>query len=102
MTRLFLEGRTETVRSCTKEACSFVKAMEDKGKTVGVGLLLWVWASFKASGVCMSSPIRLVTFTSSLEGPGPAMGLGNREGPGLVSDLKVLTDGWGQRYLSIV
>ncbi|XP_015978002.1 carnitine O-palmitoyltransferase 1, brain isoform isoform X4 [Rousettus aegyptiacus] len=33
MTRLFLEGRTETVRSCTKEACSFVNAMEDKGKT---------------------------------------------------------------------
>ncbi|XP_039734563.1 palmitoyl thioesterase CPT1C isoform X2 [Pteropus medius] len=33
MTRLFLEGRTETVRSCTKEACSFVKAMEDKGRT---------------------------------------------------------------------
>jgi hypothetical protein len=38
MTRLFLEGRTETVRSCTREACNFVKAMEDKEKTVGVGL----------------------------------------------------------------
>ncbi|XP_007531401.2 carnitine O-palmitoyltransferase 1, brain isoform isoform X2 [Erinaceus europaeus] len=34
MTRLFLEGRTETVRSCTREACSFVRAMEDKEKTV--------------------------------------------------------------------
>nr|KAF6406520.1 carnitine palmitoyltransferase 1C [Molossus molossus] len=33
MTRLFLEGRTETVRSCTREACSFVRAMEDKEKT---------------------------------------------------------------------
>ncbi|XP_010991477.1 palmitoyl thioesterase CPT1C [Camelus dromedarius] len=33
MTRLFLEGRTETVRSCTREACNFVKAMEDKEKT---------------------------------------------------------------------
>uniref|UniRef100_A0A8C6RY89 Carnitine O-palmitoyltransferase 1, muscle isoform n=1 Tax=Nannospalax galili TaxID=1026970 RepID=A0A8C6RY89_NANGA len=30
MTRLFLEGRTETVRSCTREACHFVRAMEDK------------------------------------------------------------------------
>ncbi|XP_064150028.1 palmitoyl thioesterase CPT1C isoform X2 [Loxodonta africana] len=33
MTRLFLEGRTETVRSCTREACNFVKAMEDDEKT---------------------------------------------------------------------
>nr|XP_034373501.1 carnitine O-palmitoyltransferase 1, brain isoform isoform X3 [Arvicanthis niloticus] len=33
MTRLFLEGRTETVRSCTKEACQFVRAMDDKEKT---------------------------------------------------------------------
>ncbi|XP_036163139.1 carnitine O-palmitoyltransferase 1, brain isoform isoform X3 [Myotis myotis] len=35
MTRLFLEGRTETVRSCTREACNFVRAMEDREKTVG-------------------------------------------------------------------
>ncbi|XP_071460433.1 palmitoyl thioesterase CPT1C isoform X6 [Marmota flaviventris] len=35
MTRLFLEGRTETVRSCTREACNFVRAMEDQEKTVG-------------------------------------------------------------------
>ncbi|KAJ7989930.1 hypothetical protein DPEC_G00309590 [Dallia pectoralis] len=27
-TRLFREGRTETVRSCSKESCAFVKAME--------------------------------------------------------------------------
>ncbi|XP_062032404.1 carnitine O-palmitoyltransferase 1, brain isoform isoform X2 [Lepus europaeus] len=33
MTRLFLEGRTETVRCCTREACDFVRAMEDKEKT---------------------------------------------------------------------
>ncbi|XP_055469414.1 carnitine O-palmitoyltransferase 1, brain isoform isoform X2 [Psammomys obesus] len=33
MTRLFLEGRTEAVRSCTTEACRFVRAMEDKEKT---------------------------------------------------------------------
>ena len=27
MTRLFREGRTETVRSCTQESCAFVRAM---------------------------------------------------------------------------
>lgn len=30
MTRLYLNGRTETVRSCTEESCKFVKAMLDK------------------------------------------------------------------------
>ncbi|XP_032076741.1 carnitine O-palmitoyltransferase 1, liver isoform isoform X1 [Thamnophis elegans] len=29
MTRLFREGRTETVRSCTVQSCNFVQAMED-------------------------------------------------------------------------
>uniref|UniRef100_A0A672ZY62 Choline/carnitine acyltransferase domain-containing protein n=1 Tax=Sphaeramia orbicularis TaxID=375764 RepID=A0A672ZY62_9TELE len=29
MTRLFREGRTETVRSCSNESCAFVKALED-------------------------------------------------------------------------
>lgn len=33
MTRLYKEGRTETVRSCTLETCAFVKAMEDKNIT---------------------------------------------------------------------
>ena len=28
MTRLFREGRTETVRSCSSEGCAFVKALE--------------------------------------------------------------------------
>jgi carnitine O-palmitoyltransferase 1, liver isoform len=32
MTRLFIEGRTETVRSCTVEAVEFVLAMGDKEK----------------------------------------------------------------------
>lgn len=27
MTRLFREGRTETVRSCTSESCAFVRSM---------------------------------------------------------------------------
>ncbi|CAO2584083.1 Carnitine O-palmitoyltransferase 1, liver isoform [Lemmus lemmus] len=34
MTRLFREGRTETVRSCTTESCNFVMAMMDPTKTV--------------------------------------------------------------------
>ncbi|XP_065447990.1 carnitine O-palmitoyltransferase 1, liver isoform isoform X7 [Chrysemys picta bellii] len=29
MTRLFREGRTETVRSCTTESCNYVRGMED-------------------------------------------------------------------------
>ncbi|XP_021489880.1 carnitine O-palmitoyltransferase 1, liver isoform isoform X1 [Meriones unguiculatus] len=33
MTRLFREGRTETVRSCTMESCNFVLAMVDPTKT---------------------------------------------------------------------
>ncbi|XP_067674607.1 carnitine O-palmitoyltransferase 1, liver isoform-like isoform X2 [Haliotis asinina] len=33
MTRLFREGRTETVRSCTVESCAFVRAMDDKNNT---------------------------------------------------------------------
>ncbi|KAK1159869.1 carnitine O-palmitoyltransferase 1, liver isoform-like isoform X1 [Acipenser oxyrinchus oxyrinchus] len=33
MTRLFREGRTETVRSCTVESCNFVHAMMDSQKT---------------------------------------------------------------------
>lgn len=33
MTRLFREGRTETVRSCTVESKEFVNAMNDKNKT---------------------------------------------------------------------
>lgn len=34
MTRLFREGRTETVRSCTTESCNFVLAMVDPSQTV--------------------------------------------------------------------
>lgn len=34
MTRLFREGRTETVRSCTVESCDFVLAMADPTQTV--------------------------------------------------------------------
>lgn len=34
MTRLFREGRTETVRSCTREATAFVRSMEDPDTSV--------------------------------------------------------------------
>lgn len=34
MTRLFREGRTETVRPCSVESSAFVRAMEDKNTTV--------------------------------------------------------------------
>lgn len=34
MTRLFREGRTETVRPCTVESSAWVKAMEDSNSTV--------------------------------------------------------------------
>ncbi|MBN3321161.1 CPT1A palmitoyltransferase, partial [Atractosteus spatula] len=33
MTRMFREGRTETVRSCTNESTAFVRAMEDPQRT---------------------------------------------------------------------
>ncbi|XP_041093469.1 carnitine O-palmitoyltransferase 1, liver isoform-like [Polyodon spathula] len=38
MTRLFREGRTETVRSCTSESCAFVRALESH-ETEGAELL---------------------------------------------------------------
>ena len=34
MTRLFLEGRTETVRPVTMESTAFVRAMSDPNTTV--------------------------------------------------------------------
>ncbi|XP_042531921.1 carnitine O-palmitoyltransferase 1, liver isoform [Dipodomys spectabilis] len=47
MTRLFREGRTETVRSCTMESCSFVLAMADPTQTVEQRLRLFKLASEK-------------------------------------------------------
>ena len=36
MTRLFREGRTETVRSCSVESTAFVHAMEEKNRDVSL------------------------------------------------------------------
>ncbi|XP_048215651.1 carnitine O-palmitoyltransferase 1, liver isoform [Perognathus longimembris pacificus] len=47
MTRLFREGRTETVRSCTSESCNFVLAMVDPTQTVEQRLKLFKLASEK-------------------------------------------------------
>ncbi|KAM8836472.1 carnitine O-palmitoyltransferase 1, liver isoform 2-T3 [Spinachia spinachia] len=46
MTRLFKEGRTETVRSCTNESCAFVRALEG-GEEVDVCRRLFHEASEK-------------------------------------------------------
>ncbi|XP_030626166.1 carnitine O-palmitoyltransferase 1, liver isoform [Chanos chanos] len=46
MTRLFREGRTETVRSCSNESCAFVKALEG-GESVEVCRKLFRVASEK-------------------------------------------------------
>ena len=34
MTRLFREGRTETIRSCTSQSCDWVRSMDNSSKTV--------------------------------------------------------------------
>uniref|UniRef100_A0A8C5DBB7 Carnitine O-palmitoyltransferase 1, muscle isoform n=1 Tax=Gouania willdenowi TaxID=441366 RepID=A0A8C5DBB7_GOUWI len=47
MTRMFRDGRTETVRSCTNEAVAFVRAMEDCGATNAQRLALFRRAADK-------------------------------------------------------
>ncbi|NP_001123277.1 carnitine O-palmitoyltransferase 1, liver isoform [Sus scrofa] len=47
MTRLFREGRTETVRSCTTESCNFVLAMVDPTQPVEQKLKLFKIAAEK-------------------------------------------------------
>ncbi|XP_074086985.1 carnitine O-palmitoyltransferase 1, liver isoform [Macrotis lagotis] len=47
MTRLFREGRTETVRSCTMESCNFVLTMMDPTQTVEKKLKLFKAAANK-------------------------------------------------------
>ncbi|XP_068922633.1 carnitine O-palmitoyltransferase 1, liver isoform [Petaurus breviceps papuanus] len=47
MTRLFREGRTETVRSCTMESCNFVRAMVDSAQPVEQKLKLFKIAADK-------------------------------------------------------
>ncbi|KAM4677552.1 carnitine O-palmitoyltransferase 1, muscle isoform [Discoglossus pictus] len=45
MTRMFREGRTETVRSCTSQSCDFVRAMEDPEQSPSARLALYRKAS---------------------------------------------------------
>ncbi|XP_043980469.1 carnitine O-palmitoyltransferase 1, muscle isoform isoform X2 [Gambusia affinis] len=47
MTRMFRDGRTETVRSCTSEAAAFVQAMEDPDATNAQRLALFQKAADK-------------------------------------------------------
>ncbi|XP_028929802.1 carnitine O-palmitoyltransferase 1, brain isoform [Ornithorhynchus anatinus] len=47
MTRMFREGRTETVRSCTRESCAFVRAMEDPDQSDAQRLSLFRVATEK-------------------------------------------------------
>ncbi|XP_047210496.1 carnitine O-palmitoyltransferase 1, muscle isoform isoform X3 [Girardinichthys multiradiatus] len=47
MTRMFRDGRTETVRSCTSEAVAFVRAMEDPRSTNAHRLALFQRAAEK-------------------------------------------------------
>ncbi|XP_067356468.1 carnitine O-palmitoyltransferase 1, muscle isoform isoform X2 [Channa argus] len=47
MTRMFRDGRTETVRSCTSEAVAFVRAMEDASATKAQKLTLFRKAADK-------------------------------------------------------
>ncbi|XP_052387127.1 carnitine O-palmitoyltransferase 1, liver isoform-like isoform X1 [Carassius gibelio] len=47
MTRMFREGRTETVRSCTCESTAFVRAMEDESTTNEQRLVLFKKAADK-------------------------------------------------------
>lgn len=43
MTRLFREGRTETVRPCTLESCEFVRSVDDP--SIKVMLILYIYIS---------------------------------------------------------
>ncbi|XP_038237958.1 carnitine O-palmitoyltransferase 1, brain isoform isoform X2 [Dermochelys coriacea] len=47
MTRLFREGRTETVRSCSIESCNFIRAMMDAAQSTSQRLALFRVAAAK-------------------------------------------------------
>ncbi|XP_043852895.1 carnitine O-palmitoyltransferase 1, brain isoform isoform X2 [Dromiciops gliroides] len=55
VTRLFCEGRTETLRSCTLETCAFVRAMEDPGLTDAQRLALFRVAAEKHWALCRAA-----------------------------------------------
>ena len=51
MTRLFREGRTETVRSRTVQSCKFVQAMDDSTESVST---VAINCSFNFYCMCLS------------------------------------------------
>lgn len=51
MTRMFRDGRTETVRSCTSEAVAFVRAMESADATVSPTSSLQQMSRWELHGV---------------------------------------------------
>nr|XP_020859407.1 carnitine O-palmitoyltransferase 1, brain isoform isoform X6 [Phascolarctos cinereus] len=55
VTRSFHEGRTETVRPCTVEACAFVRAMEDPRLTDAQRLALFQVAAEKHWALCRAA-----------------------------------------------
>ncbi|XP_036599506.1 carnitine O-palmitoyltransferase 1, brain isoform [Trichosurus vulpecula] len=55
VTRSFYEGRTETVRPCTVEACAFVRAMEDPRLTDVQRLALYRVAAEKHWALCRAA-----------------------------------------------
>jgi carnitine O-palmitoyltransferase 1 len=46
MTRMFREGRTETVRSCSIESCEWVKSMLNPQSTVNIFVIIYNFALF--------------------------------------------------------
>ena len=66
MTRLFREGRTETVRSCTVESCQFARAMDDPLKTVCIFLYHIYIKSFFFNSKFYLESIRSIHTTQAL------------------------------------
>uniref|UniRef100_A0A8C0FXU6 Carnitine O-palmitoyltransferase 1, muscle isoform n=1 Tax=Chelonoidis abingdonii TaxID=106734 RepID=A0A8C0FXU6_CHEAB len=61
MTRLFREGRTETVRSCTRESTAFVRSMMDPAQGVSVTHQLRMISAERGSVQVLAEPWRLST-----------------------------------------
>uniref|UniRef100_A0A7N6BZU4 carnitine O-palmitoyltransferase n=1 Tax=Anabas testudineus TaxID=64144 RepID=A0A7N6BZU4_ANATE len=99
MTRLFREGRTETVRSCSNESCAFVKALEG-GEVKFVKFVGGLSLYFRES--VLSEPWRLSTSQTpvqqmelfDLKNNPDFISLGGGFGP-------VADDGYGVSYIIV-